>query len=135
MIKYLWIMSLIILLVGCGSGTNNEKVSEAAEEILYKKISPEDAKEMMTEDSLILDVRTKEEFEMGYIVGAVLLPVDQITEGNFQILEDKNQTILIYCRSGNRSAVAAKALIEAGYTKVYDFGGIIDWPFEIVKDN
>ncbi len=110
--------------------SDNTSVANKAE---YRKITPEEAKEMMIEGNIILDVRTQEEFEQGHIPGAILLLVDSILDGDLGILPDKNQIILVYCRSGNRSARAAKALVDAGYTKVYDFGGIRDWPYEIVQ--
>lgn len=99
----------------------------------YKKITPKEAKEMMVEDNLILDVRTQSEYDQIHIEGSLLLPVDQIIKGKLDSLPDKDQTILIYCRSGNRSKTAAKALIKAGYTDVYDFGGINKWPYDTVS--
>ena len=87
---------------------------------------------MMTSDVVILDVRTEEEFDDGHIRNAVLLPDYEISEKAESVLADKNQTILIYCRTGRRSAIAAKELISMGYTSVYDFGGIADWTDEIV---
>jgi rhodanese-related sulfurtransferase len=104
------------------------------EKVEYKKISPDEAKAMMIEGNLILDVRTPAEYGEGHIQNAVLHPVDDITSGNLGTLDDKDQVILVYCRSGNRSRTASNALIEAGYTQVYDFGGIIDWPYEVVID-
>lgn len=101
----------------------------------YVKISPEAAKEIMdsSDDYILVDVRTQEEFDAGHIEGAILLPVNQIEANAFDILPDFNQKILLYCRSGNRSEYAANLLIDLGYTEVLDFGGIIDWPYEIVK--
>ena len=99
----------------------------------YKKITPNEAIEMMSEDVIILDVRTKAEFDEGHIPNAVLLPDADITQRAEEALPDKDQTILVYCRSGRRSALAAKDLIQLGYTSVYDFGGILDWPGEVVK--
>ncbi len=98
----------------------------------YKKITAEEAKTIMDqeEDVIILDVRTQEEYEDGYIENAILLPDYEINDNAETILPDKNAKILVYCRSGNRSASSAKALIKMGYTDVYDFGGIIDWPYE-----
>ena len=99
-------------------------------EAMYRKISPEAAKEMMVEGNIILDVRTEQEYESGHIEGALLLPVNAILSNQLELLPDKEQKILVYCRSGNRSQVASKYLVEKGYTQVYDFGGIIDWPYE-----
>jgi rhodanese-related sulfurtransferase len=102
----------------------------------YHKISASDAKARLDSgDTLILlDVRTKEEFDAGHIAGAVLLPNETIVDTPPEALPDLNAEILIYCRSGNRSAQAAKKLVAMGYTNVYDFGGIIDWPYEVVTD-
>jgi rhodanese-related sulfurtransferase len=98
----------------------------------YLKISAEEAKAMLdvNADAVLLDVRTEEEFTERHIPGAVLLPDYEITAKAADMLPDKNALILIYCRTGRRSANAANELIEMGYTNVYDFGGINDWPFE-----
>jgi len=100
----------------------------------YKKISSQQAEEMMSDDVIILDVRTQEEFDNGHINNAVLLPNYEIKEKAESVITDKNQTILVYCRTGVRSEAASKELIEMGYTKVFDFGGIVDWTGEIVKE-
>ncbi|MCL2604755.1 MAG: rhodanese-like domain-containing protein [Defluviitaleaceae bacterium] len=96
-----------------------------------RRISPAQAREWMDEypDAVILDVRTMSEFSAGHIRGAVLLPVDEIEYKADEMLGDKDALILIYCRSGVRSQTAAWKLIYMGYTRVYDFGGIIDWPY------
>lgn len=100
---------------------------------VYKKISPAEAKEMMDSGGVvILDVRTVEEFAEGHIKNAELIPDYEINLAPKQI-PDYSQTLLVYCRSGKRSERASAALVEMGYTSVYDFGGIIDWPYEIVK--
>lgn len=122
---------LALALTGCSKSTEEESVNE---KIQYVKISPKDAKEIMdNEESIVLDVRTKNEYDQGHIEGAVLLPVDEISSKAEEVLKDKKAKILVYCRSGNRSATAAKTLIKMGYENVLDFGGIIDWPYEIVK--
>jgi phage shock protein E len=102
----------------------------------YQKIDAEQAKSIMDqeEDIVILDVRTKAEYDQGYIANAVLIPDTSLKDEVEEKIPDKNTKILIYCRSGRRSAQAAKQLIEMGYTDVLDFGGIIDWPYEIVTD-
>lgn len=111
----------LLLLAGCGqSGT-------------YQKITAEEAANKMTGEAVILDVRTQAEFDEGHIPGALLLPDSEITRRAEEVLPDKGQTVLVYCRSGRRSALAAKALVGLGYTEVYDFGGILDWPGEITK--
>ncbi|NLT58034.1 MAG: rhodanese-like domain-containing protein, partial [Clostridiales bacterium] len=97
----------------------------------YQKITAEEAKSRIDSgDALVvLDVRTKAEYEAGHIPGAVLLPNEHISSQALEQLPDLEAEILVYCRSGNRSAQAAKKLIKLGYTDVYDFGGIIDWPY------
>ncbi len=96
----------------------------------YQKISADEAYRMMTDTTgyLILDVRTQEEFDQGHIENAVLLPVTDMAEKAGKQLADKEQVILVYCRSGRRSEQAAQLLMDMGYTNIYDFGGIIDWP-------
>ena len=95
-------------------------------------ITAEEAKRIMdsVEGYIILDVRTQEEYALGHIPGAVLLPLDDIEGKACVVLADKNQLILVYCRSGRRSKLAAEALVELGYTNIKEFGGIIDWPYE-----
>ena len=102
----------------------------------YKKISAADAKARMDsgDEIIILDVRTKEEYDAGHIAGAILIPNETILDEQPELLPDLNAEILVYCRSGNRSAQAAKKLIAIGYTNVVDFGGIIDWPYDVVTD-
>jgi len=101
-----------------------------------KNISPADAKAMLGKDAscVLLDVRTKDEFNEGHIKGAKLIPVAEIAVRAENELPDKDAAILVYCRSGNRSARAAGILAAMGYTNVYDLGGIRSWPYEIVKD-
>ena len=94
-------------------------------------ITPSQAIHMMTyQDVIILDVRTLDEFNTEHIPGAVLLPVDEIADTAAGMIPDKEQIILVYCRSGVRSAVAAHILVNLGYLNVYDFGGIINWTGE-----
>jgi len=131
--KILLILLVFTMLISCNT-SNQIATSETEEQLgVYQKISAEDAKDMMTEDVVVLDVRTSEEYAQGHIEGSILLPLDSILNGDTQVLEDFSQTILVYCRSGNRSKVAAEALIELGYESVYDFGGILNWPYEIVE--
>lgn len=106
----------------------------AEEEAAYVKISAADAKKMMDAQSvIILDVRTPEEYQEGHIENALLLPVDTILKDAEKTLTDKTATLLVYCRSGNRSKTASEALIKLGYQQVYDFGGINSWPYDVVK--
>ena len=103
----------------------------------YQKITPQQARARMAEPGVIvLDVRMQQEYDAGHIANAVLLPLPLIEAGDAAVakaLPDKDAEILVYCRSGRRSAIAANALINMGYTNVLDFGGINDWPYEVVK--
>lgn len=98
-------------------------------------LSPEEAKRRMDENDaiLVLDVRTQEEYDEGHIPGAICLPNEEIT-ADMPIVFDKDTEILLYCRSGRRSAEALEKLTKMGYTNVSDFGGIIDWPYETTTD-
>lgn len=105
---------------------------QSSKDTAYKKISAEDAKKIIdSENIIILDVRTPEEYNSGHIENAVLLPVTEIPDKAEEILPEKDAKILVYCRSGNRSETAARELINMGYTNVYDFGGIHSWPYGI----
>ena len=111
----------LLLLSACANGARVMKISAA------------EAKEMMdTQEVIVVDVRTQAEFDEAYISNAILIPNESI-EGEPKELTDKDALILVYCRSGNRSAQAAQKLVDLGYVNVYDFGGIIDWPYEIVN--
>ncbi len=108
-------------------------MSACTSESSYHKISAQEAKEMMeSQDVIIVDVRTQAEYNEGYIENAILIPNESISEAPRE-LPDKDAIILVYCRSGNRSKQAADKLVALGYTNIYDFGGIIDWPYEIVE--
>ena len=128
-LKGLIIMLLISLvtfgLTACG-GENNDS---------YEQITPEKAKTIMDTESgyAIIDARTEEEFAEGHIEGAILIPEYEVAERAEKELPDKEQLILVYCRSGRRSKIASEELVKLGYTNVKEFGGIIDWPYEIVK--
>jgi rhodanese-related sulfurtransferase len=138
----------VVLLVGALSCcSNNEtkdnkdqpsvKVEEKTVEAKksYSNITPEEAKNRLDseEEIILLDVRTKEEYDAGHIKDSLLIPVDALQNEAEDTLKDKDAAIFVYCRSGNRSATASKILVELGYTKVYDLGGIRDWPYEIEK--
>ena len=101
----------------------------------YVQISQDEAKSIIDSDTphIILDVRTNQEYDMGHIPGAIVIPVEEITESAPSILTDKNALILVYCRSGNRSKVASEALANMGYSNVREFGGIIDWQYETTR--
>lgn len=98
-------------------------------------IPPAEAKKMLDKDSSIflLDVRTPEEYEAGHIPKSVLIPVDDLEATVESKLPDKNRVVIVYCRSGRRSALTVEILLKKNYQKVYDMGGINDWPYEIVK--
>ena len=101
----------------------------------YIQITQEKAKQMMDEQKvLILDVREQSEFDSGHIANAVLLPLGSITaETAAAVIPAKDTVVLVYCRSGNRSKTASNALVELGYTNIYEFGGINTWPYGIVS--
>ena len=120
------IFAMLLVLTGCG---------ETTAENSYQQITQEEAKEMMdTQEAIVLDVREQHEYESGHILGAVLLPVGTITEDTAAaVIPEPDSVVLVYCRSGNRSKTASKALADLGYTNVYEFGGINTWPYEIEK--
>lgn len=122
-----------LIVTGCTSEKSESSVtSEKATLPVSVKITAEEAKNMMdSSEVLVVDVRTKEEYESGHVPGAILLPLADLQSGDFSLLTDKNETLLLYCRSGNRSGQAAKLLTNEGYTNVYDFGGIIDWSYDV----
>ncbi|MDL2270097.1 rhodanese-like domain-containing protein, partial [Desulfosarcina sp. OttesenSCG-928-G17] len=113
---------------GMGFGGRNDDA------VAYKKIPASQAKAMMDsgEPYVLLDVRTEKELQERHIRGALLIPYTEVKDRAASELPDTDALILIYCRSGRRSAIAANTLIRMGYTRVYDFGGINDWPYEIV---
>lgn len=117
------VLLALLLLAGCGRGEETAS---------YRQISQEEAKKMMdTQEVVILDVREQDEYDSGHIPGAVLLPVGTIDEDTAAaVIPAKDATVLVYCRSGNRSKTASSALAELGYTNVYEFGGIKTWPYE-----
>ncbi len=149
--KLFIIISLLTVLTICFSGCSKNAGSngesngvQGADTVEYTKnadgyyrISAEAAHEMMVRESgyVILDVREEWEYNETHITGAVLLPVTQIIEKANETLPDKNQKIFVYCRSGNRSLNASADLAALGYTNVWEFGGIIDWPYDVTTPN
>ena len=126
--KKLFLLILaMMLLTGCGQD------KEMEQEAVNMNITAQQAKELMDnrEGYIILDTRTQEEYEESRIPGAILIPYDEVTEKAESILTDKDQLILVYCRSGRRSKIAADALVALGYTNIKEFGGIMDWPYEV----
>ena len=109
--------------------------NEQSNSIGYEQISGAEAKALMDRESgyIILDVREQYEYDEGHIPGAILIPYGEIADRAEKELPDNDQLILIYCRSGRRSKIAAEELVKLGYTNVKEFGGIIDWEYEIVK--
>lgn len=102
---------------------------------MYQQITQDEAKKILDsgEDFIILDVREQDEFDEGHIPGAILLPYTEIESKAETLLPDKNKQILVYCRSGRRSKIAAESLVKLGYTDIKEFGGIIDWKYEVEK--
>ena len=122
------IITCTAILYGCTSGGENKMKNS------YEQITPAEAKEIMDDRDgyVILDVRTQEEYDEAHIDGAILIPDYEIAAKAENILKDKNQLILVYCRSGRRSKLAAEELVKLGYANIKEFGGIIDWPYETV---
>ena len=127
--KLFFLLLAVMLLTACGQAKENDW--EAA----YMNITAEEAKAIMdSEDGyIILDARTQEEYDQGHIPGAIVISHEEIMEKAEEVLTDKDQLILVYCRSGRRSKIAAEALVELGYTNIKEFGGIIDWPYEVER--
>ena len=125
--KSILILLAVLLLAACGQDKENDQ------EAVYVNITAEEAKQIMDSEEgyIILDVRTQEEYDQGHIPGAIVISHDEIEEKAEEMLTDKKQLILVYCRSGRRSKLAAEALVELGYTNIKEFGGIIDWPYEV----
>lgn len=114
----------VLLLMGCAA--------PAEQEISYRQITMDEAVAIMKEENnyIILDVRTVSEFDEKHISGAINIPNETIGTDAIPELPDKDQLILVYCRSGNRSKQASEKLVKLGYTNIVEFGGIIDWPGE-----
>ena len=142
--KILAVLMFAVMLTACVTETaenNSISVSESAEitedvVLTYEQISAEDAKKLMdtASDYIIVDARTTEEFAEGHIPNAILIPEYEIADRAPSELPDKDRLILVYCRSGRRIKIASAALVELGYTNVKEFGGIIDWPYDVVTD-
>ena len=130
-----FILAACLLIVSAGCAQSNKQDSQTAK-TEYRKISAEEAKQILDTNAqaILVDVRTEAEFKEQHISGAILLPVAEIENKAAEILPDKDATILVYCRSGVRSKTAANQLISMGYTHVYDMGGIINWPYATEKN-
>ena len=132
------ILSLImsaIIISACSKAVLPEQKEDTGTKNSYTKISQDEAKKMMEKDDghVIVDVRREDEFASGHIPGAILIPNESIGTEKPAELPDLDQIILVYCRSGNRSAQASQKLAGIGYTNVFDFGGIMTWTGEIEK--
>lgn len=131
--------SIKTLLIACALGasvTMNPLTAGISYAMDYKDISAQQAHEMMTSGAKlrIIDVRTPEEFAQGHVPNAVNVPLDDIRSGKIPfVMGDKNATYLLYCRSGRRSGMAAGVLADKGWKNIYNFGGILDWPYEVVR--
>ena len=124
--KIVLLVLTILLITACGQQYQD------TQEAVYMNITAQEAKELMDTQTgyIILDTRTQEEYDQGHIPGAILIPYDEVLEKAEGILTEKDQLILVYCRSGRRSKIAADDLVKLGYTNIREFGGIIDWPYE-----
>ncbi len=124
--KIIPFLMALLLLAGCGA---------QSEESTYRQVNAEEAATMMEEESsyIILDVRTAEEYSEKHIPGAINIPNETIGSEDIPELPDKEQLILVYCRSGNRSKQASEKLVKQGYTNIVEFGGINDWTGETVS--
>lgn len=124
--KSILLLVMILILGGCGAAPQETSVE-------YQQITAEEAKELMDtwKYEVVLDVREQDEYDEKHIPGAILLPVGMIDEETAaDAIPEKDTMVLVYCRSGNRSKTASQKLAELGYTQVYEFGGINDWPYE-----
>ncbi len=125
--KLVLLLLAVMMFTACGQDTENNQ------EAVYMNITAEEAKKIMDREEgyIILDTRTQEEYDEGHIPGAIVISHDEIERKAETMLPDKDQLLLVYCRSGRRSKLAAEALVKLGYTNIKEFGGIIDWPYEV----
>ena len=133
---FLLLAAAAILLAGCSSSGQVMDGDGMIRQAAYSQITPEEALEMMAKDDghVVVDVRRQDEYDAGHIPGAILIPNESIGGDSPEELPDRDQVILIYCRTGNRSKQAAQKLAEMGYTNIYEFGGINTWPGELVTE-
>ena len=135
--KLLLITSILFCLffTSCANGSD-KTVYDKVEKVMYEQITAKDAKKIIDsgEDCIILDVREQDEYNEGHISNAILIPYTEIENKAEKMLPDKDKLILVYCRSGRRSKIAAESLMKIGFTNVKEFGGIIDWPYEIERE-
>ena len=116
------------MFTGC-AGTSNHQTNT------YRSIKMDEAVTMMAQETsyIILDVRRPDEFAAGHIPNAINVPNETIGTAEISELPNKDQLIMVYCRSGRRSKEAAEKLVKLGYTNIVEFGGILDWKGEIEK--
>ena len=133
--KNLLYIMLIIFCIGLTSCNTEKNDLQEEEKMTYQQITAEQAKKIMDSetDYIILDTREQYEYDEGHIPGAILLPYTEIDKKAEDVIPNKEILILVYCRSGRRSKIASESLVKLGYTNVKEFGGIIDWPYEIEK--
>ena len=130
--KYLIILIAIIFIFSTLTACNFNEEVQNNESLSYSNISPLEAKELLDKNDkiVLLDVRTEEEYETAHIPSSNLLPLSELETKVEKEIPNKEKQIIVYCRSGRRSAIAAERLTDLGYVNVYDLGGIIDWPYE-----
>lgn len=129
-----FVIALVAVILIVGISRFRSRHSEGSGGARYSRITAAQAKALMEgEDVVIVDVRTAAEFSAGHIPNAINIPVESIGSLRPAALEELDATILVYCRSGSRSAQAARRLLNLGYTTVHDFGGIISWPDALVR--
>lgn len=148
MMKMVYVLAVLICSVFASCGNDRSDgviggadvptsavITEKGEKMMYEQITQEEAKRIMESDEeyIILDTREQGEFDEGHIPGAILIPYTEIENMAEEMLPDKDAQILVYCRSGRRSKIASESLTMLGYTNVKEFGGIIDWQYEIEK--
>ncbi|MGN1328772.1 MAG: rhodanese-like domain-containing protein [Eubacterium sp.] len=130
------IIMIVTVFAGCTQKTNKEQTEATQMNIgTYYQIPQDEAKRIMDEESdyIIVDAREQSEYDEGHIKGAIVIPYTEIEQKAEEMLPDKEQLILVYCRSGRRSKIAAQSLADMGYTNVKEFGGIIDWQYDIER--
>ena len=134
--RKLFVLFLCVILSSCSAANKSASSNGDSGKSSYTHISQDEAKKMMETDDghVIVDVRRADEYASGHIPGAILIPNETIGKEKPVELSDLDQIILVYCRSGNRSSQAAKKLADLGYKNVYDFGGIMSWTGDVVKE-
>ena len=128
--KVMKLLAVMLMLLGCSAPDNNKEKG-------YEQMKMAEAMQYMqqNDDYILVDVRRQDEYDAGYIPGAICIPNETIGEGEIKELPDKDAKILVYCRSGNRSVQASEKLVKLGYTNIIEIGGIIDYTGEISANN